>query len=163
MSLDATRWAWGAPMPAHTPASRKFVLLALADRANDNKQSWPSIRRIAADTLLDRKTVLEAVNDLERLGLLHIKKVKGRGSVYTLNTSPKTGTGTETGTSTKSGTTPVPIPAPHQYRNRDTEPTNESIINSFVAGGDRDVDGIDFDVFDCDIDQLVASRREVAA
>lgn len=97
MSLDATRWAWRQDS---VRSSDKFVLLSLADRADEAHRCYPSIQRLAADTLLDRKTVMAALTRLETAGLLRSEKRLGQGNFYTLlgvedrhQTSTKNGTG----------------------------------------------------------------------
>ena len=97
MSIDATRWAWTAPV---NNSSQRLVLLSLADRAGEEHTAWPSIDRLAADTVLDKKTVQKVILELIKLGLvsdtgdrtgptkrvrvLKLKGVKGREE-YTQN------------------------------------------------------------------------------
>jgi hypothetical protein len=52
------------------PSSRKFVLVALADAANDHGVCYPSIAHIIAKTSLDRKTVIESLAYLHEKGLI---------------------------------------------------------------------------------------------
>ena len=44
----------------------KTVYMYLKDRANADGTCWPSIRRIAEDLKLSRRTVQRALSDLER-------------------------------------------------------------------------------------------------
>ena len=67
MSIDATRWAWTAPV---NNASQRLVLLSLADRAGEEHTAWPSIERLAKDTVLDKKTVQKVILELINLGLV---------------------------------------------------------------------------------------------
>ncbi|WP_335961690.1 helix-turn-helix domain-containing protein [Acinetobacter haemolyticus] len=67
MSNDATRWAWTAPVQT---SAQRLVLLSLADRAGEQHTAWPSMERLAADTVLNLKTVKKVVTDLIRLGLV---------------------------------------------------------------------------------------------
>ena len=67
MSIDATRWAWTAPVQN---SSQRLVLLSLADRASDDHTAWPSIERLAKDTVLDKKTVQKVILELMHLGLI---------------------------------------------------------------------------------------------
>ena len=67
MSIDATRWAWTAPV--HN-SSQRLVLLSLADRAGEEHTAWPSIERLAKDTVLDKKTVQKVILELINLGLV---------------------------------------------------------------------------------------------
>jgi len=52
------------------PATSKFILVALADNADDQGRAFPSIASLVSKTSLDRKTVIGAIDQLERLGLL---------------------------------------------------------------------------------------------
>lgn len=67
MSIDATRWAWVAPV---NNSSQRLVLLSLADRAGEDHTAWPSIDRLAKDTVLDKKTVQKVILELINLGLV---------------------------------------------------------------------------------------------
>lgn len=67
MSIDATKWAWSAPVES---ASQRVVLLALADRAGEEHTCWPSTIRIQKDTCLDLKTVKSTITRLVEIGLL---------------------------------------------------------------------------------------------
>lgn len=67
MSIDATRWAWTAPV---NNSSQRLVLLSLADRAGEEHTAWPSIERLAKDTVLDKKTVQKVILELINLGLI---------------------------------------------------------------------------------------------
>jgi hypothetical protein len=97
MSLEATKSAWKLKLKS----SQKLVILSLADRADSNNFCFPSIARLTEDTCLNRKTVLEAIKNLEDLGYITIEKGLGKGNKYTLildNPVPKV--------------TPVPKTAP---------------------------------------------------
>lgn len=67
MSFNATQWAWNASV---NTSSQRLVLLALADRAGLEHTAWPSIERIARDTLLDKKTVQKVIVELIKFGLI---------------------------------------------------------------------------------------------
>ena len=67
MSIDATRWAWTAQVKN---SSQRLVLLSLADRAGEEHTAWPSIERLAKDTVLDKKTVQKVILELIKLGLV---------------------------------------------------------------------------------------------
>ena len=83
MSIDATNWAWRADVKT---SPRRVVLLSLADRAGDDHKCFPSISRLSKDTCLDRKTVMKALDDLQKLGFIfHTGEVRGKGvKVYQL-------------------------------------------------------------------------------
>ena len=71
MSVNATRFAWECDLSKTTKRSAKrLVLLALADRANKENTCFPSIARVVKDTDMDRKTVMNTINDLITLGLV---------------------------------------------------------------------------------------------
>ncbi|MDN5623742.1 MAG: helix-turn-helix domain-containing protein [Acinetobacter sp.] len=67
MSIDATRWAWTAPVKN---SSQRLVLLSLADRAGEHHTAWPSIDRLAKDTALNEKTVQKVILELINLDLV---------------------------------------------------------------------------------------------
>src|SRR5688572_24129247 len=52
------------------PSQTKFVLLAIADNANERGIAWPSVDAICAKTSQDRKTVIASLAELERLNLI---------------------------------------------------------------------------------------------
>ena len=71
MSVNATRFAWECDLSKTTKRSAKrLVLLALADRANKENTCFPSIARVVKDTGMDRKTVMNTINDLIELGIV---------------------------------------------------------------------------------------------
>ena len=71
MSVNATRFAWECDLSKTTKRSAKrLVLLALADRANKENTCFPSIARVVKDTGMDRKTVMNTINDLITIGLV---------------------------------------------------------------------------------------------
>lgn len=76
MSIDATRSTWKLQ---HITAPQKILLLALADRADENCECWPSIPRLELDTCLDRKTIISNRQILIDKGLLkYTGELKGR-------------------------------------------------------------------------------------
>lgn len=77
MSLDAMRWAF---QQTGLRSSVKFVLVALADRANEDNECWPSRDVLAADTCMNPETVSKATEELVTLGLLE-KRRRFAGSV----------------------------------------------------------------------------------
>ncbi|MND29398.1 hypothetical protein D3C81_110790 [compost metagenome] len=113
MSLDATIWAFKAEVKT---SSQRLVLLALADRAGESHKCYPSIKRMVKDTVLNRKTVIKVLDELEATSLIRFTgEITGNGvKVYQLIgvmgreetdlTSPKNGTSTNNGTSSNFGT-----------------------------------------------------------
>jgi predicted transcriptional regulator len=130
VSVDATRWAWTV---TGIKSTDKLVLLSLADRANEEHESWPGIDRLSADCCMKRATVIAAIRRLMERGVIERRKRFGGSPIYTLvgvesrhvktGTSTETGTNAETGTvsSTETGTAVVPKPAPEPK----TEPNNK--------------------------------------
>lgn len=81
----------------HGPAnqSERFVLLALADYANDEGECWPSVDGVAAKTCLSGRGVQKILARLEEAGWLEIDRGGGRKNcnlyrVKTPNLSVKT-------------------------------------------------------------------------
>ncbi|ENT7653634.1 helix-turn-helix domain-containing protein [Acinetobacter baumannii] len=113
MSLDASIWAFKAEVKT---SSQRLVLLALADRAGESHKCYPSIKRMVKDTLLNRKTIIKVLDELEAGSFIKFTgEITGNGvKVYQLigvmgreedsETSPKNGTSTNNGTSSKNGT-----------------------------------------------------------
>ena len=81
MSTDAMRWAF---MQHGMSSPQKFVLVALADRANENHECWPSIDRISLDTELGPRTVQRALCELEKMQLICTKSRAGRSNIFKL-------------------------------------------------------------------------------
>lgn len=84
MSYKATDWVWRLALPK---ASAHHVLLCLAHHAQgqaDTALAWPSIATIAAETSLNRKTVLAALQWLrsEKL-IIPIRDRFGRNGCVT--------------------------------------------------------------------------------
>lgn len=113
MSLDATIWAFKAEVKT---SSQRLVLLALADRAGESHKCYPSIKRMVKDTVLNRKTVIKVLDELEAISLIRFTgEITGNGvKVYQLIgvmgreendlTNPKNRTSTNNGTSSNFGT-----------------------------------------------------------
>jgi DNA-binding transcriptional MocR family regulator len=80
MSRQARDWAWA--LDRVTP-TQKFVILALAERADESGICWPSLRRLSAMTLLARSTVVLALGALEAGGLITRERGgSGRSTIY---------------------------------------------------------------------------------
>ncbi|MGP4771890.1 helix-turn-helix domain-containing protein [Acinetobacter sp. PFS20] len=113
MSLDASIWAFKAEVKT---SSQRLVLLALADRAGESHKCYPSIKRMVKDTLLNRKTIIKVLDELEAGSFIKFTgEITGNGvKVYQLIgvmgreendlTNPKKGTSTKNGTSSNFGT-----------------------------------------------------------
>lgn len=67
MSISAMSWAWEQPIDPTT----KFVLLALADHANDvDFTCWPSLTHLEKKTGYSRPTIWKAIDRLVEIGLM---------------------------------------------------------------------------------------------
>jgi biotin operon repressor len=124
MSIRAIDWAFRQDV---SPSNAKFVLVKIADNANDEGECWPSQSTIAKHTNLQRQTVNRHIQTLERLGFLKIENREYKGKISNiyhlpLNDIPclKKGHGTmsqiETLTTRSPRTTKEPVtPSPLLY------------------------------------------------
>jgi len=89
MSFPSIRWAFAQDLPG----MEKLVLLALANRADDRGDCWPSMSTIAKDAGICRATVIRMVGKIERRGLISLVRrttAHGKSShIYTLNKAIK--------------------------------------------------------------------------
>lgn len=69
MSVQALDWAFAQPVKS----SARFVLVVLADHADQAHSCWPSVGRISARTGFGASTVRRALTDLEEAGLIRIE------------------------------------------------------------------------------------------
>jgi Helix-turn-helix domain len=74
VSNRALTWAFSANVPPHA----KFVLVALADRANDSGYCFPSIADLAGRTCLARDRVSFFIQCLENAGIIRVERGSGR-------------------------------------------------------------------------------------
>lgn len=85
MSVAVLTWAFRLDLPS----SEKFVLVALADCADETGACWPSQAELREKTCLGERTVRDAVKALESRGLLvraEVRRADGsrRSDVYVL-------------------------------------------------------------------------------
>lgn len=73
---------WYADMK---PSSHKFVLLALADRADDNGYCWPGIPNIVLKTGLSRSTAIRGLGTLESDGWIQKRARRRRDGTQDTN------------------------------------------------------------------------------
>jgi hypothetical protein len=66
------------------PATRKLVLLALADAANDQGECYPSVTHLVGKCSLGERTIQEAISALEADGFIRREFRTGRATVYWL-------------------------------------------------------------------------------
>jgi hypothetical protein len=109
----AITWAWRQDVPP----GRKLVLLGLADTADDDGRTWPSLATVAEKAGLDLRSVRRHVAALEDDGLLRREhRLRGDGSrtsnlvVLALSTPPDTAV--RSGQTVVSGREPSGEPSP---------------------------------------------------
>lgn len=139
MSYAATEWAWKQGVPYKT----KIVLLAIADYHNDNTgEAFPKIPALARKCGASRWTVMQALTDLEVLGLLVVdrgKNVRGqqRRNQYRLVMTPSSQQlPTELPTATRPSSQQLPTELPAATRHK-VEPVtkNRSLKNRSLGTG----------------------------
>ncbi len=80
MSIDATRFVWKLSKDIISPIE-KLILLAIADRCGERGECWPSISRLAKDTLLHRDTIIQHRKRFIEIGILRLTgEMRGRGN-----------------------------------------------------------------------------------
>lgn len=92
MSLKVTNWAWSR---SESRNGARLVMLALADRADDNGFAWPSIEDLCERTRLSPRAVQKALANLVELGELKVESGGGRRvrNRYTIIPKPRTSDG----------------------------------------------------------------------
>lgn len=71
MSIEAINWAFNQPI---TPMARKFVLVVLANYADEDYSCYPSQQKIADRIGASVETVRRAIKELEASGLIRREK-----------------------------------------------------------------------------------------
>ena len=71
-----------AAFKAKLSTTRKFVLLALCDAANDQGECYPSVTNLMEKCSASERTIQAAINELERDGFLRRDFRTGRSTVY---------------------------------------------------------------------------------
>lgn len=146
MSIEQLNLAFKADIQK---AATKFVLVALADYANEAGEAYPTIETITSKTSLNRKTIISALKELSLLGLITdtgmVRGKTGQVKVWKLQLKssnervPKTGhldkakkqpmKESQKRNSTENGTVPVFPPndpengTVKESQKRDTEPS----------------------------------------
>ena len=69
MSVEALSWAFQQDV---TPAAKKLVLIALANRADEDGFCYPGYKRLSSQCSMARSTVILHVKALEEQGLITI-------------------------------------------------------------------------------------------
>jgi DNA-binding transcriptional MocR family regulator len=67
------------------PPTEKFVMVSLADQANDDGLCWPSVGTLVERTGYGERTVQEALRQLAQRGLIERVVRPGSSTVYQLN------------------------------------------------------------------------------
>lgn len=70
MSFQAMAWAAAQKLPTRD----KFVLIMMANYADEIGKCWPSLNRLSAETSMSRSTVQLAIKALETAGLLRVEQ-----------------------------------------------------------------------------------------
>ena len=70
MSIQLMSRAWSMPIPT----SQKMVLLALADRANDDGECWPGQTELASKCSMSNRNVIRMIEWLEARGALRSER-----------------------------------------------------------------------------------------
>lgn len=63
-------------------STKKFVLIALCDCANDQGECYPSVANLVKKTGFGERTVQAAISELEREGFLRREFREGRSTIY---------------------------------------------------------------------------------
>ncbi|WP_318205345.1 helix-turn-helix domain-containing protein [Streptomyces sp. SCL15-4] len=92
MSFKVTNWVWTR---SESRNGARLVMLALADRADDNGCCWPSIDDLAERTKLSPRAVQKAIATLAEIGELDIENGGGRhrSNRYRIIPKPRTSDG----------------------------------------------------------------------
>lgn len=99
MSIAAINWALNVVV--NIRSTEKAILIALADRADEHGECFPSYDDICRRSCATRNTVSCAIKRFEELGLIERRKRFGKSTVYALNVTSSTKTDT---TDTRSST-----------------------------------------------------------
>jgi hypothetical protein len=61
------------------PTKEKFILLMMANYADENLHCYPSITRLCSDTGMSKDSVIRAIKGLEERGLVSVRRQKQNG------------------------------------------------------------------------------------
>jgi len=89
VSIKVTNWVWAR---SESRNGARLVMLALADRADDNGLAWPSVDDLAERTRLTPRAVRKCVGELVSLGELEVENGGGRHRSNRYRIIPKPGT-----------------------------------------------------------------------
>jgi len=82
MSIRAINWALNTV--SGITSTQKAILIALADRANEDNQCWPSYEDICSRSCANQKTVASALKALEQLGFIKKTRRYSKSTLYEL-------------------------------------------------------------------------------
>lgn len=96
MSMKALNWVLDLVLPDHgfektSKSAVKFVLVALANHANEKHESWVSLPTVSHYTGLDERTVRRALARAVELGLTERRLRPGKSDIYTLKVDTQNG------------------------------------------------------------------------
>lgn len=129
MSIQALNWAFSQSVRS---SSAKFILVTLANFANEDLESYPSIQTVSRLTGLNRKTV---ISSLDRLASLQMIKDTGKRKGFTSSVKVYLLSGPGIGTTQAVPKTDMKQSRffPKQSQKRDTEP----LVTSTEPKGER--------------------------
>lgn len=142
------RWAF---QQSNLRSSVKFVLVALADRANDEGECWPSRETIAQDTCLNPETVSKCTEELVALGLIEKHRRFASSIVFRLVGIPARHTEASSGKSRQRGKPAKgenPIEGECRHPSAGNPAPNLPMNLSFSSDEEKGAGARKFDVFD---------------
>lgn len=83
MSISAINWALNVVRGINS--TQKSILIALADRANEDNQCWPSYEDICERSCATRNAVSNALKVFEQKNLVTRQQRHNKSTIYTLN------------------------------------------------------------------------------
>ena len=85
MSFQAMTWA----VKAKLPPREKFLLIMMANYADDTGKCWPAVSTLSADTGYCRRTIMDSIKTLSQVGAIkvHNRTFQGKkiSNIYRLN------------------------------------------------------------------------------
>lgn len=92
MSIAAINWALNHV--SGITSTQKAILIALADRANEDNQCWPSYEDICSRSCATRHAVANALRHFETIGLIRKTRRYNKSTIYELVISAEINTAT---------------------------------------------------------------------
>jgi len=83
MSIKQMSMVWA--LPASVKSTRRFVLLALADNADDDGVCWPGERYVAEKCSMTSRSVRSIIREMEKAGYIVTESRPGQSSIYHLH------------------------------------------------------------------------------